>query len=113
MTNNLTSIQHDLEQWEHHLSVLSDELAAGDLTLPEQLMATVQDTLTTYRGRILPRLPLDQAPAIADELTHTIDHLEDIRRDLIAGGPTPKLQTRLNETLAVLRVLARIALRSD
>ena len=111
MTNDLASIQHDVEQWEHDLTVLSEELAAGDLTLPEQLMATVQDTLTAYRGRILPRLALDQAPAVADELTHAVDHLEDIRRDLVATGPTPELQTRLSETLAVLRVLVRIALR--
>ena len=111
MTNDLASIQHDLGQWEHDLTVLSEELAAGDLTLSEQLMATVQDTLTAYRGRILPRLALDQAPAVADELTRAVDRLEDIRRDLIAGGPTPRLQTQLSETLAVLRVLVRITLR--
>jgi hypothetical protein len=111
MTNGLASIKHDLDQWEHDLAVLAEELAAGDLTLPEQLMAIVQDTLTAYRGRILPRLALDQAPAVADELTHAIDRLESIRRDLVATGPTPKLQTQLSETLAVLRVLVRVALR--
>ncbi len=113
MTNDLASIQHDLAHWEHDLTVLSEELAAGDLTLPEQLIATVQDTLIAYRGRILPRLALtlDQAPAVADELTHAVDRLEDIRRDLVAAGPTPELQTQLSETLAVLRVLVRIALR--
>ncbi|WP_406057681.1 hypothetical protein [Kribbella sp. NBC_00889] len=42
-----------------------------------------------------------------------VDRLEDIRRDLVATGPTPKLQTQLSETLAVLRVLARIALRDQ
>jgi hypothetical protein len=112
MTNDLASIRHDLDQWEHDLTVLSEELAAGDLNLPEQLMAIVQDTLAAYRGRILPRLALPQAPAVADELSRAVDRLEDIRRDLVAGGPTPALQTQLTETLAVLRVLTRIALRS-
>ena len=111
MTNEVASVQHDLDRWEHDLTVLSEELAAGDLSLPEQLMATVQETLTAYRGRILPRLALTQAPAVADELDHAVDRLEDIRRALVATGPTPTLQTQLSETLAVLRVLIRIALR--
>jgi hypothetical protein len=110
MTNELASVQHDLDRWEHDLTVLSEELAAGDLSLPEQLMATVQETLTAYRGRILPRLALTQAPAVADELNLAIDRLEDIRRDLVATGPTPTLQTQLGETLAILRVLTRITL---
>ncbi|MEV0804066.1 hypothetical protein AB0I34_40685 [Kribbella sp. NPDC050281] len=111
MTNEPASVQHDLDQWEHDLTVLAEELAAGDLSLPAQLMATVQETLTAYRGRIVPRLALTRAPAVADELNLAVDRLEAIRRDLVATGPTPKLQTQLSETLAVLRVLVRIALR--
>lgn len=124
-----SALQQELARWAADLAALEEECAAEDWTTPERLLTTVQKTLTAYRGRILPRLsaghdlalpalPPDYAPAavaaydaiVADELTRQVNLLEELRRDFITGG-TPDLQLRIAETLAALRVLAKVALR--
>ncbi len=122
MTNQTASLRQELDQSEHALAALSDELTAGGLSRTEQLMATVQTTLTAYRGRIIPRLERDHGRAgsaeralaaydaiVQEELTRAVSRLEDLRRELVASGSPVNLQTQVNETLAVLRVLIRIA----
>jgi hypothetical protein len=115
MTTTRASLQRELEQWERNLLSVTDEdiVAAG----PDQLMAAVQTTLVAYRHHILPVLGAGQGAAaapydvIADEVARTVDRLEDLRRDLVAGGRVDQLRRQLDESLAVLRALTRVAVR--
>ncbi|MFI7065254.1 hypothetical protein ACIBL3_29965 [Kribbella sp. NPDC050124] len=116
MTIASASLQRELEQWEQSLRGVADEDFAVD-PRPDQLMATIQATVTAYRSHILPALTACRAGAapadavIADEVARIVDRLEEVRRELVAGGHLVGLQLRVYEALAGLRALTRVAVR--
>ena len=114
--NATDALLHDFDRWDDDLARLEDEYAAGDWAQRERLMITAQRTVTTYRDRILPQLRAE-APAttyghvVADQLTHAVDLLDDLQRELVRPGQTAHLELRINETLAVIRVLGTVVRR--
>ncbi|MEU4605427.1 hypothetical protein AB0F43_20790 [Kribbella sp. NPDC023972] len=111
------AVLHEFDRWDEDLARLEDECAAGDWAQRERLMVTAQRTVATYRGRILPQLRAEQAPAVtyahvvADQLTHAVDLLDDLQRELVRPGQTSQLEIRINETLAVIRALGTVVRR--
>jgi hypothetical protein len=115
--NGTDSLLREFDRWDEDLGRLDDEYAAGDWAQRERLMVTAQRTVATYRGRILPQLRAEQAPAVtyahvvADQLTHAVDLLDDLQRELVRPRQTGQLELRINETLAVIRVLGTVVRR--
>jgi hypothetical protein len=114
--NGTDSLLREFERWDEDLGRLEDECAAGDWAQRERLMVTAQRTIATYRDRILPQLRAEQAATtyahvIADQLTHEVDLLEDLERELVTPGQTSQLELRINEMLAVIRVLGTVVRR--
>ena len=115
--NGTDSLLREFDRWDEDLGRLEEEGAAGDWAQRERLMVTAQRTVATYRGRILPQLRAESAPAttyahvVADQLTHAVDLLEDLQRELVKPGQTSQLELHINETLAVIRVLGTVVRR--
>ena len=115
--NGTESLLREFDRWDEDLGRLEDECAADDWAQRERLMATAQKTVAAYRGRILPRLTAEQTPAtayahiVADQLTHAVDLLEDLQRELIRPGHDPQLELHIYETLAVIRALGTVVRR--
>jgi hypothetical protein len=115
--NRTDSLLREFDRWDGDLTRLEDEYAAGDWAQRERLMITAQRTVATYRGRILPQLRAEDAPVtpyahvVTDQLTHAVDLLDDLQRELVKPGQTSKLEPRINETLAVIRVLGTVVRR--
>ncbi|MFG1813556.1 hypothetical protein ACGFIF_07335 [Kribbella sp. NPDC049174] len=115
--NGTASLLREFDRWDEDLSRLEDEYAAGDWAQRERLMITAQRTVATYRGRILPLLKAEDAPAVTyahvvtDQLTHAVDLLEDLQRELVKPGQISRLELRIDETLAVIRVLGTVVRR--
>ena len=115
--NATDALLREFDHWDDDLARLEDEYAANDWAQRERLMITAQRTVATYRGRILPQLRAENAPArtyahvVVDQLTHAVDLLDDLQRELVRPGQTSHLELRINETLAVIRVLGTVVRR--
>ena len=115
--NATDSLLREFDRWDDDLGRLEEECTAGDWAQRERLMVTAQRTVATYRGRILPQLRAESGPAttyahvVADQLTHAVDLLEDLERELVKPGQTSQLEQHINEMLAVIRVLGTVIRR--
>jgi hypothetical protein len=128
--SSIASLQAEIALWEQDLASLEDEYTAEGWTEPEKLLYTVQQTITTYQRRVLPRLTADRAlllPAlpdseapqaltaycaiVADELVQLVHRLQELRIELIRFGQSAPLQLQAAETLAGLRALGKVILR--
>jgi hypothetical protein len=110
-----TSLQHEIEHWEAGLEHIAENSASDNWFLEERRFAEAQQTITAYRGRILPtftsRQPHDVI--VAHEIEHLVDHLEDLRNDLYRTVHPPTSHQQIAETIAALRALTRVALRFE
>ncbi|MEV5965969.1 hypothetical protein AB0L70_29650 [Kribbella sp. NPDC051952] len=108
------TLQQEIDRWEAELSRIAESSASDDWFVEERRLAEARCTLTAYRGRILPTFTNQPNDAIvADEITHLLDRLEDLRNDLFRTVHPPTSHQEIAETLAALRALTRVALRFD
>ena len=110
-----TTLQQELERWEADLQGIADNSASDNWVLEERRFAEAQQTITAYRGRILPSFTHQRAheALVADEIEHLVDHLEDLRNDLHHTVHPPTCHQEIAETIAALRALSRVALRFE
>jgi len=108
-----SALQKEIEHWEAELDRIAENSVSDGWHPDERRLAESQHTIAAYRGRILPSFPNQQwyDAIVADELTHLIDRLEDLRNDLLrATGDTHQ---QIAETLASVRTLARLTIRFE
>jgi len=130
MMSGIDGLQAEVARWEQDLAKLEEECTAEGWTEPERLLYTMQQTITSYQRRVLPRLTAERAlmlPAlpdseapraltaycaiVADELVQLVDRLQELRNELMRFGQTAQLQLQAAETLASLRALGTVVLR--
>jgi hypothetical protein len=110
-----TPLRQEIERWETGLGNIAESNTADSWYLEERRLAEAQHTLATYRGRIVP-LVTTQTPydaIVADEITHLLDRLQDLRNDLFQTVHPPTSHQELAETIAALRALTHITLRFE
>lgn len=129
---SIDGLQTEIARWDQDLAALEEECTAEGWAEPEKLLFTLQQTVSTYRRKVLPRITADRAlvlpalPAheapraitaygeiVADEIAQLVDRLEELQIELIRFGQTPQLQRQANETLAGLRALGRVVRRYE
>lgn len=110
-----TSLQQEIERWQAELARIAESSATDDWFVDERRLAEATHTITVYRGRILPSYPNRQPydAIVADEITHLVDRLEDLRDDLLRTAHPAGTHEEIIETLAALRALAHVALRFE
>ncbi|HET6985774.1 MAG TPA: hypothetical protein VFI00_04125 [Kribbella sp.] len=110
-----TSLQQEIERWEAELAGIAENSASDSWFVEERRFAEAQQTITAYRGRILPNIRHQQLhdAIIAQEIEHLVDYLEDLRNDLYRTVHPPTSHQQIAETIAALRALSRVALHFE
>jgi len=110
-----TTLRQEIERWEADLERIAENSAADDWFLEERRFAEAQQTITAYRGRILPIFTSQQPhdAIVAHEIEHLVDRLEDLRDDLYRTVHPPTAHQQVAEAIAALRALSRVALRFE
>jgi hypothetical protein len=108
-----TPLQQEIERWEAQLGDIADTSLSDDWFLEERRLAEAQQTVITYRGRILPLLTKPGDRVVATEIEHLVDRLEDLRNDLFRTVHPVTSHQEIAETLAALRALTQTALRLE
>jgi hypothetical protein len=108
-----SALQREIEHWEAELDRIAENSVSDGWRPGERLLAQSQHTIAAYRGHILPSFTSRQwyDTIVADELTHLVDRLEDLRNDLLrSAGDTHQ---QIAETLASVHTLAHLAIRFE
>jgi hypothetical protein len=110
-----TSLQQEIERWEADLRGIAENSASDNWFLEERRFAEAQQTISAYRGRIVPSFRHQQPheAILAHEIEHLIDHLEDLRNDLYRTVHPPTCHQEIAETIAALRALSHVAVRFE
>ncbi|HEY3560637.1 MAG TPA: hypothetical protein VGL05_24395 [Kribbella sp.] len=108
-----SQLQQEIDRWEAQLDHIAETSLSDDWFLEERRLAEAQQTVITYRGRILPLLTNPGDRILATEIEHLVDRLEDLRNDLFRTVHPVTSHLEIAETLAALRALAQIALRRE
>jgi len=108
-----TALQQEIDRWEAQLGDIAETSQSDDWFLEERRLAEAQQTIITYRGRILPLLAKPGDRFVATEIEHLVDRLEDLRNDLFRTVHPVSSHQEIAETLAALRALTQTALRLE
>ncbi|MFD7159588.1 hypothetical protein ACFV9C_33665 [Kribbella sp. NPDC059898] len=108
-----TQLQQEIDRWEAQLDDIAETGEADDWFLEERRLAEAQQTVVTYRGRILPLLGKPEDRFVATEIEHLVDRLEDLRNDLFRTVHPVTSHQEIAETVAALRALVQLALRLE
>ena len=110
-----TTLQQEIDRWEADLEAIAANSASDNWFLEERRFAEAQQTITAYRGRILPTFTSQQPhdTIVAHEIEHLVDHLEDLRNDLYRTVHPPTSHQQVAEAIAALRAVSRVALRFE
>jgi len=110
------SLQREIARWEAELDRIAENSVSDGWHPSERRLAEAQHTITAYRSHILPGFTSERVydAIVADELTHLVDRLEDLRNDLFRTTHEDRdAHQEIAETLASLRTLSRLAIRFD
>lgn len=111
-----TSLQQEIAHWEAELDRIAENSVSDGWLPSERRLAEAQHTITAYRGHVLPSFTSERLydAIVADELTHLVDRLEDLRNDLFQTNHEDRdAHQQIAETLASLRTLGRLAIRFE
>ncbi|MFG1622688.1 hypothetical protein [Kribbella sp. NPDC049227] len=111
-----SSLQQEIARWEAELDRIAENSVSDGWDPGERRLAESQHTIAAYRGHVLPSFTSERLydAIVADELTHLVERLEDLRNDLFRITDDDRDTHQLiAETLASVRTLAHLAIRFD
>ncbi|MFG1912574.1 hypothetical protein [Kribbella sp. NPDC048928] len=108
-----TQLQQEIDRWEAQLEEIAETSQSDSWFLEERRLTEAQQTIITYRGRILPLLAEPDDRFVATEIEHLVDSLEDLRNDLFRTVHPATSHEKIAETIAALRALVQVALRLE
>ncbi|GAA1599301.1 MULTISPECIES: hypothetical protein [Kribbella] len=108
-----TQLQQEIDRWEAQLEDIAETGRSDNWFLEERRLTEAQQTIITYRSRILPLLAKPDDRFIATEIEHLVDRLEDLRNDLFRTVHPVTSHEEIAETIAALRALVQVALHLE